>query len=58
MIVGCSVLVGEPIAGALLAQENDAYWRLLVFTGITSIAGSVFVFAAKLLINRNIFTNV
>ena len=53
-----SVFVGEPIAGALLGKYSDAYWKLLVFTGIMSIAESIFVFIAKLLINKNIFASV
>lgn len=53
-----SVLIGEPIAGALLGKDKDAYWRMFVLTGITAIVGSFFIFIAKVLISKKIFTKV
>ncbi|KAG2747225.1 hypothetical protein P692DRAFT_20875825 [Suillus brevipes Sb2] len=39
-LVSFAALVGEPIAGAILARENGSYTGLIVFTGVSSFLWS------------------
>jgi len=46
-------LVGGPIAGALLTRDKGSYVGLIIFTGVTQIAGAGILAIVKLMINRD-----
>ena len=46
-IVGCAVLTGPPIAGALVQRANGSYVGLQIFSGTTMIIALVFGVAAR-----------
>ncbi|KAK7027750.1 MFS general substrate transporter [Favolaschia claudopus] len=47
-VISFPALVGGPAAGALLEGSNGQYLGMILFAGITVIAGSAFILAAKL----------
>jgi predicted MFS family arabinose efflux permease len=46
-VVGCAVLTGPPIAGALVQRMNGSYLGLQLFAGITMLIALVFLLAAR-----------
>lgn len=57
-IISLPSLVGGPIAGALLTHEHGAYTGMIVFSGVTTMFGSLFILVAKLAIDRRILARV
>ncbi|KAG1725078.1 major facilitator superfamily domain-containing protein [Suillus paluster] len=57
-LVSFPALVGEPIAGAILARDNGNYTGLIVFTGVSLLLGSLVTLAVKLRINSSLLAKV
>ncbi|KAF7342736.1 Monocarboxylate permease-like protein [Mycena sanguinolenta] len=57
-IISFPALVGGPAAGALLEADKGQYTGLILFAGLTVIAGSVLILAAKLRIDSRLFARV
>lgn len=57
-LVSFAALVGEPIAGAILARENGSYKGLIVFTGVSLLLSSIVSLVVKLRINRGLLARV
>lgn len=57
-LVAFPALVGEPIAGAILARDNGRYTGLIVFTGVSLLLGSVVTLFVKLRINSKLLAKV
>ncbi|KAF5343790.1 hypothetical protein D9757_014116 [Collybiopsis confluens] len=57
-IISFPALVGGPIAGFILAFNHGSYNGMIVFAGTTTVAGSLLMFGAKLLINPHPFARV
>lgn len=47
--IGVAVLIGSPIAGALIARSNGDYLHAQLFAGITLLAGGLFLVLARYL---------
>jgi len=52
-VISIPSLVGCPIAGAFLGQSHASYTHLIVFSGCTMLAGSLFIIGSRLAIDRN-----
>jgi len=50
-ICGFGALIGAPISGALLGS-NYTWWKPALFSGITSLAGSMMYFAMRVMVSR------
>ncbi|KAK2757881.1 hypothetical protein FQN54_004287 [Arachnomyces sp. PD_36] len=48
-IVGCSSLMGSPIAGALIDSKNGDYLYAQIFAGVVMFAGSMILVAARVI---------
>lgn len=46
-VVSVAALVGNPIGGALVSNENGNYTHLQIFCGMTMLGGSVAFVAAR-----------
>lgn len=46
-VIAIAALVGSPIGGALVAQDNGGYRYLQVFAGVMIAAGSVFYLVSR-----------
>ena len=46
--VAIAVLVGNPIGGALVSQDNGSYVHLQIYAGCTMIAGTLFLMASRI----------
>ncbi|GBE89931.1 MFS general substrate transporter [Sparassis latifolia] len=46
-------LVGAPIAGALLTRAHGDFHTMIIWTGVTLLAGSALLLVQKLILNRN-----
>ncbi|KAJ7456115.1 MFS general substrate transporter [Mycena latifolia] len=57
-IISIPALVGGPIAGQLLEVGRGSYTGMILFAGLTVIAGSFLIFAAKLKIDARLFARV
>ncbi|KAJ7819856.1 MFS general substrate transporter [Mycena olivaceomarginata] len=57
-IISFPSLVGGPAAGALLEADNGQYTGMILFAGLTVIAGSFLILAAKLKIDSRILGRV
>ncbi|KAJ7222828.1 MFS general substrate transporter [Mycena haematopus] len=57
-IISFPALVGGPAAGALLEAGKGQYTGLILFAGLTVIAGSFLILAAKLRIDSRLFARV
>ncbi|KAG1758639.1 major facilitator superfamily domain-containing protein [Suillus occidentalis] len=57
-LVSFAALVGEPIAGAILARDNGSYKGLIIFTGVSLLLSSLVSLVVKLRINRGLLARV
>ncbi|KAF7339052.1 MFS general substrate transporter [Mycena venus] len=57
-IISFPSLVGGPAAGALLEADKGQYTGMILFAGLTVIAGSFLILAAKLKIDSHLFARV
>ncbi|KAI3618204.1 monocarboxylate permease-like protein [Moniliophthora roreri] len=57
-IISFPSLVGGPIAGALLSHAQGSFTPMIVFSGITVMAGSFFILGAKLAIDPKLLARV
>ncbi|TDL18312.1 MFS general substrate transporter [Rickenella mellea] len=58
-MIAAPALVGGPIAGALLARGNrNNFTGMTVFVGIALLIGSLFIFMARLCIDKRFFARV
>ncbi|KIK70008.1 hypothetical protein GYMLUDRAFT_535541 [Collybiopsis luxurians FD-317 M1] len=57
-ILSFPALVGGPIAGFILAFNHGSYNGMIIFAGTLTVAGSLLIFGAKLLINPRVFARV
>ncbi|KAF9465811.1 MFS general substrate transporter [Collybia nuda] len=57
-IISFPSLVGGPTAGALLVRANGSYNGMILFSGITVVAGSIFILFSKLNIESRVFARV
>ncbi|KAK7453405.1 hypothetical protein VKT23_011670 [Stygiomarasmius scandens] len=57
-VISFPSLVGGPIAGALLSSEHGSYHGMILFSGITLVIGSFFIFAARLAVDPRIRAQV
>ncbi|KAJ5670773.1 uncharacterized protein N7477_006136 [Penicillium maclennaniae] len=46
---GLGLLIGNPIAGALLNLENAVFWKAQLFTALTVVVGSAFFIVLRLI---------
>ena len=54
-LVSFAALIGNPIAGALLSDDNDQYLYLQIFTGVAIAVGTAFFVLSKSLCKRQLF---
>ncbi|EFX03873.1 major facilitator superfamily transporter monocarboxylate [Grosmannia clavigera kw1407] len=47
-----ATLTGSPIAGAIISSKGGSYTGAQVFTGVTLLVGTCFIFAAKMVLSR------
>jgi hypothetical protein len=52
------MLVGGPIAGAILGRQHGMYDGLIIFAGATMLVGAAITFFVKLRINSNVLAKV
>ncbi|THU84947.1 MFS general substrate transporter [Dendrothele bispora CBS 962.96] len=57
-VISFPSLVGGPIAGSLLNSEHGSYHGMILFSGITLIIGSLFLFIARLFVDNRIWARV
>ncbi|KAJ6460074.1 MFS general substrate transporter [Mycena vitilis] len=57
-VISFPSLVGGPVAGALLQAGKGEYTGMILFAGLTVIAGSFLILAAKLKIDSRLFARV
>ncbi|KAF8636191.1 hypothetical protein AX17_003679 [Amanita inopinata Kibby_2008] len=57
-IISFPSLLSGPVAGWLLTRDHGSYSGAIIFSGITIIAGSFFIFCAKLAIDRRFYAKV
>lgn len=46
-VISIAALVSNPIAGAIVAEQNGSFTGLKVFCGVMQLAGSAFIFASR-----------
>ncbi|KAJ6549580.1 MFS general substrate transporter [Mycena vulgaris] len=57
-VISFPALVGGPAGGAILEAGKDQYTGMILFAGLTVIAGSFLILAAKLRIDSRLFARV
>ncbi|KAJ6549934.1 MFS general substrate transporter [Mycena capillaripes] len=57
-VISFPSLVGGPVAGALLQAGRGQYTGMILFAGLTVIAGSFLILAAKLKVDSRLFARV
>ncbi|KAF8955854.1 MFS general substrate transporter [Flammula alnicola] len=57
-IISFPSLLGGPAAGALLARDHGSFTTMIIFSGSTVMAGSLFILAAKLVVDIRILARV
>jgi predicted MFS family arabinose efflux permease len=57
-VISFPALVGGPVAGFILTSNNGSYHGMILFAGITMVAGSLLIFGTKLLIDPRVLARV